>query len=124
MRSLYVPGANGMSVGVQTDGGVMFVPGMSKIVDAPFNDIWTVRGEEQMLAQWKAEDEKLFNSVNPMEYFHRLQIEDFLRRLIAGKEPSITGEDGRRVVELFTAIYRSTRDRQAQKFPLKPEQHD
>ena len=82
----------------------MFVAGMSNILEPPFNDLWTVRGEEHLLAQWKEEDAWLFNSVKPMEYFHRLQIQDFLRAIIEGKESSITGEDGRRTVELFTAI--------------------
>jgi predicted dehydrogenase len=113
-----VHGANGASVGVQTDGGMMFVPGMANITEAPFNDIWTIRGEEQLLSQWKEEDARLFSSVNPMEHFHRLQIQDFLRAIIEKRQPAITGEDGRRTVELFTAIYRATKERKAIKFPL------
>jgi predicted dehydrogenase len=114
-----VHGSSGASVGVQTDGGVMFVPGVSGITEAPFNDVWTIRGEEQFLLQWKEADARLFSSVNPMEHFHRLQIQDFLRAIIEKREPAITGEDGRRTVELFTAIYRATRDGKAVKFPLK-----
>jgi predicted dehydrogenase len=116
-----VHGANGASVGVQTDGGAMFVAGMTDIAEAPFNDLWTVRGEEQSLAPWKEEDARLFKSVKPMEYFHRLQIQDFLRAIIEGRPPAVTGEDGRRTVELFTAIYRATHDRKAIRFPLAPE---
>jgi UDP-N-acetyl-2-amino-2-deoxyglucuronate dehydrogenase len=56
-----------------------------------------------------------------MEHFHRLQIQDFLRAIIERKQPSVTGEDGRRTVELFTAIYRATRDRRPVQFPLTPE---
>lgn len=114
-----VHGANGGSLGVQTDGGTMFVPGLTPIAEAPFNDIWTIRGEEQLLPQWKDEDARLFSSVNPMEYFHRLQIEDFLRAIIEKRPPSITGEDGRRTVELFTAIYESNRQKKAIKLPTK-----
>ncbi len=36
-------------------------------------------------------------------------------------EQLITGEDGRITVEIFTAIYRSTRDGKPVKWPLKPE---
>ena len=114
-----VHGENGASLGVQTDGGVMFVPGLTPIAEAPFNDIWTVRGEDQLLPQWKEDDARLFSSINPMEYFHRLQIEDFLRAIIEKRAPSITGEDGRRTVELFTAIYESNRQKKAIKLPLK-----
>jgi len=113
-----VHGANGASVGVQTDGGAMFIAGMSNIVEAPFNDIWTVPGEEQLLPQWKEEDARLFKSVDPMEHFHRLQIQDFLQAILEGRPPSVTGEDGRRTVELFTAIYRATRDRKVIRFPM------
>jgi predicted dehydrogenase len=116
-----VHGANGASVGVQTDGGAMFVPGLTSITEAPFNDLWTIRGEETSLPQWKTEDAQLFQRVNPMEYFHRLQIQDFLRAIREGRPPAITGEDGRRTVELFTAIYRATRMRRAVVFPLTPE---
>ena len=43
------PGArpNGASVGVQTDGGAMFIAGMSTGAEPPVNDLWTVPGEEQ-----------------------------------------------------------------------------
>jgi len=116
-----VHGANGASVGVQTDGGQMFVPGLVNISEAPYNDLWTIRGEEKFLPQWKEEDAKLFGSVNPMEYFHRLQIQDFLHAILEKRAPAVTGEDGRRTVELFTAIYRATRDKKAIQFPLKPE---
>jgi predicted dehydrogenase len=116
-----VHGANGASVGVQTDGGAMFVPGLVNITEAPFNDLWTIRGEEQLLPQWKDEDAQLFKAVNPMEHFHRLQIQDFLRAIIEGRPPAVSGDDGRRTVELFTAIYRATRDRKAIRFPLAPE---
>jgi predicted dehydrogenase len=117
-----VHGDTGLSVGVQTDGGVMFVPGISKITDAPFNDIWTIPGEQEMLTRWRAEDEQLFNSVNPMEHFHRLQIHDFLRAILEKRPPAIGSDEGRRVVELFTAIYRANRERKAITFPLKAEQ--
>jgi UDP-N-acetyl-2-amino-2-deoxyglucuronate dehydrogenase len=49
------------------------------------------------------------------------QIEDFIDSIAKGKEPAVTGDDGRRTVELFSAIYRSTRDNMPVKFPLKHE---
>ena len=116
-----VHGANGASVGVQTDGGTMFIPGMAPIAEAPFNDLWTVPGEDKFLPQWKEADAQLFKTVNPMEHFHRLQIQDFLRAIIGCRQPSITGDDGRRTVELFTAIYRAMRERKAIRFPLRAE---
>lgn len=116
-----VHGSNGASVGVQTDGGAMFVAGMSSITEPPLNDLWTVSGEEGMLEKWKKEDTDFFLSINPMEYYHRLQIAEFLNAILEGRDPLITGEEGRKTVEIFTAIYRSQRDRKPVKFPLMPE---
>ena len=118
-----VHGENGASIGVQTEGGAMFIAGMTNILEPPVNDLWTVPGEEEMLEKWVKEDSEFFHSLkNPMEYFHERQIEDFLQAIQEGKRPLITGEDGRITVEIFTAIYRSTRDNKPVKWPLLPEE--
>ncbi|WP_320110892.1 Gfo/Idh/MocA family oxidoreductase [Draconibacterium orientale] len=118
---VHVHGDNGASVGVQTDGGAMFIAGMSGILEPPVNDIWTVPGEEQHLDKWKKEDAAFFQSVDPTVYYMKKQIEDFLEALNNNTDPLVSGEEGRKTVELFTAIYRSTRDNRPVKFPLQPE---
>jgi len=118
---VHVFGKNGAAVGVQTDGGAMFVAGMSSITEAPYNDIWTIPGEEHYIEQWKKNDKELFHKINPMEYFHQLQIQDFCESILKDRNPMITGVEGRKTVELFTAIYRSTRDNKPITFPLQPE---
>ena len=119
-----VHGSNGASVGVQTDGGAMFIAGVSGITEPPVNDMWTVPGEENMLETYKKEDSEFFNSVDSNLFFHQEQLQDFVDAIVEGREPMVTLEDGRRAVELFTAIYRSQRDKQLIKFPLKPEPND
>jgi UDP-N-acetyl-2-amino-2-deoxyglucuronate dehydrogenase len=118
---VHVHGSNGASVGVQTDGGAMFIAGMSSIAEPPVNDLWSVPGEEYLMEKWNKEDTEFFNSINPMVYYIKLQNEDFADAIIHDRNPLVTGEDGRVTVELFTAIYRSTRDNLPVKFPLKPE---
>lgn len=118
---VHVHGENGASIGVQTDGGAMFIAGMSNILEPPVNDLWTIKGEERLLEEWKRVDTEFFNSTDPMQYYHERQIEDFLRAVINGTKPLIDGEEGRKTVEIFTAIYRSNRDRKPVKFPLTPE---
>jgi len=118
---VHVHGENGASVGVQTDGGAMFIAGTSGILEPPVNDIWSVSGEEHLLEKWKAEDSAHFNSIDPTVFYMERQIEDFLHAIEHNTEPLVTGEDGRRTVELFTAIYRSTRDNLPVKFPLQSE---
>jgi predicted dehydrogenase len=118
---VHVHGSNGASAGVQTDGGAMFVAGMSSVLEPPVNDLWTIPGEESLLDGWVREDSELFNNIDPTIYYMERQIEDFLHALDTNSEPMINGEAARRTVELFTAIYRSTRDNLPVKFPLKPE---
>jgi predicted dehydrogenase len=118
---VYVHGSNGASVGVQTDGGAMFIAGMSSITEPPINDMWTVPGEEELLPKWQKEDADFFLSINPVEYYHQLQISDFLRAVSEGRESAVPGEEGRKTVEIFEALYRSQRDGKPIKFPLRPE---
>jgi predicted dehydrogenase len=47
-----------------------------------------------------------------------VQVGDFLRAVLEGRPPAVTAADGRRVVELFTAIYRASRDRGPVRLPL------
>jgi len=118
---VHIHGDNGASVGVQTDGGAMFIAGMTSILEPPVNDLWSVPGEENKLKDWIKEDSDFFNSINSAEYYHRLQFEDFMDALIEGRKPMVSGEEGRVTVEIFTAIYRSQRDGKPVKFPLMPE---
>ncbi len=100
----------------------MFVAGMSSIQEPPVNDLWTIPGEESQLQLWVKEDADFFNSLpSAMDYFHERNVEDFLCAVLEGRDPLITGQEGRVTVEIFTAIYRSTRDRQPVSWPLKPE---
>ena len=118
---VHVHGSNGASVGVQTDGGAMFIAGVSSITEAPYNDLWTVPGEADRKELWKAEDEAFFQKIDATTHFHYVQLNDFISALRGGTKPLISLEDARRTVELFTAIYRSQRDGRPVRFPLTPE---
>jgi len=117
---VHIHGENGASVGVQTDGGAMFIAGRTGVAEPPINDLWTIPGEEKMLEKWKKEDTYTFNNCDPTVRYMQYQIEDYLRSIGHGLDPAVTGLDGRKTVELFTAIYRSTRDNLPIKFPLNP----
>ena len=106
---VHVHGQNGASVGVQTDGGSLFIAGMTTITDPPVNDLWSVPGEENHLAQFVADDTAFFNTIDATVYYFGLQIADFRDALRDNRPPVVTGDDGRRVVALFQAIYESTR---------------
>jgi UDP-N-acetyl-2-amino-2-deoxyglucuronate dehydrogenase len=121
---IHVHGSNGASVGVQTDGGSPFVAGVTSTVEPPVNDIWTVPGEEQLLTAWQAEDIALCQRVDVMSYFHELQIQDFLRAILEDRQPIMDGREGRKHVELFTAIYRSQGIHAPVQFPLLAQDLD
>lgn len=118
---VHVHAENGASAGVQTDGGAMFIAGMSNISEPPYNDLWSIPGEEQLLKNWNSEDAKFFNQIDPTVHYMQMQIEDFAIAIKNNHDPLVTGEDGRRTVELITAIYRSQRDKKIIKFPLEAE---
>ena len=121
---VHIFGSNGATAGVQTDGGAMFIAGMSSITEPPVNDLWTVPGEEDMLEKWKKQDSDFFNSIDATTYYHQLQLEDFIKAVKSGVCPLVDGSAGRRTVELFTAIYRSNRDKAPILFPLVPDGAD
>lgn len=121
---VHVHGSTGYSVGVQTDGGAMFVAGLSTVQEPAINDIWTIPGDQEKLAEWTAQDRDLFLGTDPVIYFIRLQIEDFASAVINRKKPLIDGKQGRKTVEIFTALYRSNRDNRPVRWPLSPEVND
>ena len=118
---VHVHGENGASVGVQTDGGAMFIAGSTSVAEPPVNDLWTVPREEELLKRWVKEDTEFFLKHDATTYYMQCQIMDFLNALETGGDPLVTGEAGRKTVELFSAIYRSTRDNAPVKFPLSPD---
>lgn len=112
----HIHGSSGASVGAETDSGSPFISGVTEKMDPPFNDIWTVPGEEHLLAEWTREDRS--RPWNVMTHYHEVQLEEFLSAVIENREPAIDGMAGRRVVEMFTAIYQSQREGKPVRFPL------
>ena len=66
----------------------------------------------------QAEDRAAFQGLDATLHYHALQIRDFLAAIIADRDPMVTGEEGRRSVELFNAIYRSHQSGGAIALPL------
>jgi predicted dehydrogenase len=110
---VHVHGDNGSSIGVETDRGATFIAGMTALAEPPLNDLWTIPGEEHLLPQFQTEDREQFARIDAITHYHALQIQDFLHAIREDRLPLVTGEDGRAVVELFTAIYRSNQERKA-----------
>ena len=108
---IHVHGSNGASVGVQTDTGATFVAGASGVAEPPFNDLWTVPGEESLLEGFVSGDRESIARIDVTTHYHQLQIKDFLRSIAEDRQPIVTGQDGRKVVEIFAGIYESNRTR-------------
>jgi predicted dehydrogenase len=118
---VHIHGSNGATVGSQPEGGAMFIAGKTTIAEPPKLDLWTVPGEEHFLEEWNTADADEFHSVDSMTWYFKQQMADFANAVINNREPLVTAEEGRKTVEIFTAIYRSQRDGKPVKFPLQPE---
>ncbi len=118
---IHIHGSNGASVGTQLEGGSMSLPGKTTIAGPPQLDLWTISGEEHLMEEWNEADSEEFHSVDSMTCYFRQQLEDFRDAILNDRQPLVTAEEGRKTVELFTAIYRSQRDGKPVKFPLEPE---
>ncbi len=106
---VHVHGSNGASVGVQTDGGAMFIAGVPSVVEPPKNDIWTIPGEESKPAQWEKEDSEFFKTIDPIGYYLKIQNHDFIMAILENREPLVPATEGRKIVALFNAIYESSK---------------
>jgi len=113
---IHIHGSSGASVGAEIDSGSPFISGVTEKMDPPFNDIWTVPGEEGNLKAWNSEDRS--RPWNVMTYYHQMQLADFLSAVSEDREPMVDAQAGRRVVELFTAVYRSQLEHAPQQLPL------
>ena len=49
---------------------------------------------------------------------HREQLKDFLNAMETGREPMVGGREGRKAIEIITAIYRSSREGKPVRLPL------
>jgi predicted dehydrogenase len=106
---IHVHGTSGASVGVETDGGSIFVAGLS-LPSVPRNDLWTIPGEEDGPSRWAEEDQAVLAGVDLASHYHELQLRDVVAAIQEGRRPAVTGEDGLRTVTLLDAIYRASRD--------------
>src|SRR5438270_12587665 len=70
---VHVHGSSGASVGVETDRGATFVAGVSEVAEPPLNDLWTVPGEEHLLAAFQAAARGRFAEVPATTDLHGLQ---------------------------------------------------
>ena len=118
---IHVHGANGTSVGAETDSGATFIAGMTAVAQPPLNDLWTIPGEEALLPAFQEEDRAMFGRIDPTTHYHAAQDRDFLRAVLEDRPPLTTGEDGRKVVEIVAAIYRSSRDHRPVRLPLEED---
>ncbi len=108
---ILVHGESGGTLGVQTDGGSMFVAGSSPMLEAPYNHVWTIPADQELLAGWVREDRCEFSARDPIQRYHELVLQDFLEASRSGRQPLMSGVEGRACVELFEAIYRSNKER-------------
>jgi predicted dehydrogenase len=104
---IHIHGSNGASVGAQTDSGATFIAGMSGVGEPALNDLWTIPGEEHLLAEFQQQDREAFAAMDATGHYHLLQDREFLQAVAAGRHPQADGWEGRKVVDIITSIYAS-----------------
>ena len=78
------------------------------------NDVWTLPGEAAAREAWEAEE----RGKPGFPRFHEVQIQDFLRGILEGRPPAVTGAEARRSLEIILGIYESSRTGKAVRLPL------
>jgi UDP-N-acetyl-2-amino-2-deoxyglucuronate dehydrogenase len=123
-----IHGSNGASVGVieEPEGAV------------GYNDVWTIPGEEHLaaesLAAHVASGDYIYHGLDqepphvwPTAYqyrqeadppYHARQLQEFAQAIQAGRAPLVTGEEGRKSLEILLAVYESARTGQPVALPL------
>jgi predicted dehydrogenase len=114
---VHIHGSSAYSAGVQTDGGAMFIAGMSGILEPPVNDLWTIEGEQKNLETWKQEDTAFFKTIDATWYFFKLQQEDFANAILTNTACASPGEEGMETVKLIEGMYLSGRSKQPILYP-------
>ena len=108
---IHVHGETGASVGVADRDRIRVRRRRdTRRVAPPINDLWTIAGEEERLRRWQREDRDRASRIDVMTHYHRAQIEDFLDAIQEGRPPLVSGEEGRKSVEIASAIYGSQAD--------------
>lgn len=105
---VHVFGSNGRTAGVKTDGGAMFIAGVSEIEEPPVADLWTV--DNTPLASLQDSDSKFFMGLeDKMIYFHQVSIGNFLAAVAGQEKLCADGYAGRATVEVCEAVYSLTK---------------
>ena len=82
--------------------------------DQGINDVWTVPGEASFRAVWEWEEK----GKPTFPLFHVLQVQDFLTAILDRRPPAVTGEEGRKSLEIILAIYESSRSGRPVSLPM------
>jgi predicted dehydrogenase len=104
---VHIHGDAAYSVGVQTDGGAMFIAGMSGIAEPPLNDMWTIPEEKELLDRYRAGDEAFFKTIDPTVHFFTLQIDNFSQAIQDDGTPESTGVEGRETVHFIETVLKA-----------------
>jgi predicted dehydrogenase len=104
-----ITGSTGATVNVSMDNGY----------EMGHNFVWNIPGDEGNLERWLAEEKA--SGLREMPDFHAMQIREFLSAIRENREPAVTGEEGRKTVEIMEAMYRSGLKNAPIAFPLPVE---
>ncbi|MDQ6905549.1 MAG: Gfo/Idh/MocA family oxidoreductase [Chloroflexota bacterium] len=104
----------GFKVAVHGDNGATASVWESPEGTEGVNDLWTVGGEIEHIDVFAADRE----TTPGFPAFHRMQIQEFVQAVLAGRDPAVTGEEARKALEIILAIYQSSRTGKPVSMPM------
>jgi len=103
-------------------GSVLGIRGL----DPYWIELWSIPGEEKQAEEWRREQLKPPGEQGPSILggggeCHRAQIRDFLQAILEDREPAVTGEEGRKALEIIIASYISQAQGKTVRFPVQED---
>jgi predicted dehydrogenase len=84
------------------------------------NDTWTIPGEEDAMRQLHEQEQAEARlHFRPFPICHQWQLQDFLAAIRDHRDPAVTGEEGRRSIELIEALRLSHDSGREVRLPLR-----
>ncbi len=103
-----VTGSNGAFLGVRGS-------------DPFWIEFWTIPGEEKQAEEWRNVQLAARDQPDFWGECHKAQIREFLRAVMEDREPAVTGEEGRKSLEVIVASYISSAHGKTVEFPVQED---
>ncbi|MEM3047356.1 MAG: Gfo/Idh/MocA family oxidoreductase [Candidatus Bathyarchaeia archaeon] len=114
--SAYPPDEDRITV-TGSNGPILGIRGLDPFWTEP----WTIRGEEKQAEEWRKAQLAVRDRPDFWGEQHKAQVQDWLQAILEDREPAVTGEEGRKALEIIVASYISSAQGKTVKFPVRED---